>query len=174
MSDLNDFYNSILNIDTRNKDSNIKKIVLEEKEKVLQEVKSLEGFCKYLANQIEYRLKKEVPGIHVYSIDFDELIGLNHTILIAEYKKNTNMKRLLIDPSFSQFVKKDNNTLINLEEWPSDRINKQTLEELLNNGLIEINNEIFRDYLNSFGLNNLNFDLDKDILESKIGLPKTK
>ena len=56
MVDINSFYNSILNIDTRDKTKDIKNIVLEEKRKLTDQVEELDGFCKYIANQIKYQI----------------------------------------------------------------------------------------------------------------------
>lgn len=169
MSSLYDFYNSILNIGNKDKELDIKRIALDEREKLTDKVLELDGFCKYLANQVEYRIGQEISGVHTYKIDLSELVFVDHTILIAEYMANSNMKRLLIDPSFSQFVRKDNSSLIKLDEWPGDKIDKGLLFNLLNSGVVEVNNNSFKNYLDSFGYVNDNFNLDDYLLESKIG-----
>lgn len=165
MSNLYDFYNSILNIEDKDKESEIKAIVLDERKKLTDKVFSLDGFCKYLANQIEYRIVQEVSFVHTYKIDLRDLVSVDHTILIAEYMTNSNMKRLLIDPSFSQFVRKDNSSLVKLGEWPGDKIDNYLLSNLLTSGVVEVNNDSFR----KFGNVDNNFDLYNYLLESKIG-----
>ncbi len=169
MNSLYDFYNSILNIEGKDKEADIKAIVFDEREKLADKVLEFDGFCKYLANQIEYRIVQDISGVHTYKIDLNDLVYVDHTILIAEYMTNSNMKRLLINPSFSQFVRKDNSNLVKLVEWPGDKIDRNLLSNLLTSGVVEVNNDSFKNYLNSFGRVDDNFSLDNYLLEGKIG-----
>ena len=41
---------------------------------------------------------------------------------------NKKLKRLLIDPSFTQFIKKDNAYLIKLDKWPGNHLDDYLLE----------------------------------------------
>lgn len=162
MNDLYNFYNSILNISGKDRKEDILKIVLEERNKLLGSTQTLEGFCKYLASQIEYRIKKEVGGVHTYKIDLKELVNIEHTILVVEYMFNSNLVRLLIDPTFLQFTRNDNNYLVNLKHWPSDKIKRDGFVlELNTNGMIEIENKTFLEYLNAFLEEDIYFDLEE-------------
>ena len=168
MNDLNEFYNSILNINNKDYFEEIKRIVIEERTEVNTMVDQLDGFCKYLANQIEYRIKKEIPGVHTYKINLNDLVFVDHTILIVEYMTNSQMKRLLIDPSFTQFIKKNNAQLIKLSQWPGDKIDESLMTNLVKYGLVEIDNLSFQNYLNSFVETHVKFDLEDYLLENKI------
>lgn len=169
MGDLYSFYNSILNISGKDIREDILKIVLEERKKLSDSTNMLDGFCKYLASQIEYRIKKEVDGIHTYKIDLKELVNVDHTILVAEYMVNSKLVRLLIDPSFLQFTRKDNSYLVNLKHWPSDKIKRENFaQELTTNGMVELDNESFLEYLNAFLEDGIDFDLDNYLMEEKI------
>ena len=169
MNDLDKFYNSILNINNKDHYEEIKDIVLEEREDLSTRVDQLDGFCKYLANQIEYRIRQEIPGVHTYKIDLNDLVFVDHTILIIEYMSNLQMKRLLVDPTFIQFVKKDNAQLIKLNKWPGDNVNKNILLNLVKYGLSEVDNLSFQSYLNAFSETSIKFNLEDYLLENKIG-----
>lgn len=169
MNDLDKFYNSILNINNKDHYEEIKDIVLEEREDLSTRVDQLDGFCKYLANQIEYRIRQEIPGVHTYKIDLNDLVFVDHTILIIEYMSNLQMKRLLVDPTFIQFVKKDNAQLIKLNKWPGDNVNKNILLNLVKYGLSEVDNLSFQSYLNAFSETSIKFNLEYYLLENKIG-----
>ncbi len=85
MADLYSFYNQILNIDKKDKTEKIKNIVLEEKQKLGNQVDNLDGFCKYIANQIKFQISTTLSGVHVYDLDLEELVGVDHVALIVEY-----------------------------------------------------------------------------------------
>ena len=93
--DLESFYNSILNIGNKDKYNDIVKIVKEEKARLLENTDSLDGFCKYLANQIKYEIKTNLSGVWVNSIDLNELVQVDHVVLLAEYHNNDDMKKEL-------------------------------------------------------------------------------
>lgn len=170
MDNISEFYNSILNINGKDKEEEIKRIVREEKEDLSGRTDELNGFCKYLANQIKCRINEEMSGVHAYQIDLNDFNLVDHTIIIVEYMTNSRMKRLLIDPSFIQFVKKENTELVKLDKWPSDIIDKNTMINLLKHGVVEVNNLSFNNYLESFsGGVIINFNLDEYLLESRIG-----
>ena len=74
-------------------------------------------------------------------LDLNELIGVDHVSLIVYFYQN-GLKRYLVDPSFTQFTKTDNKTLIGFNEWPSKLIAKEILNNLLMNGLTPIDDYI--------------------------------
>ena len=59
MGELQSFYQSILNIRQQDKREIINRIVLDERDQLLNQVKDMAGFCKVIASQIEDRLRKE-------------------------------------------------------------------------------------------------------------------
>ena len=97
MTDFNTFANSLVNITNENKKGKIIRIVEQEKKKLLEKVDSLEGFCKYIASQIEYELKKTDSSLLVYYIDLNTLTDeiVDHAILIVEYFYNGQKEQLL-------------------------------------------------------------------------------
>lgn len=165
MGEYNDFINSILNIKqgySSNSDKDIynllKKIIFEEKSIIYKETKDLTGYCKYIATQIYERLRNE--DFTIYWIELNKIVGVDHTVLIVEYKTNKQLKRFLIDPTYSQFTKNDKYNLVKLKEWPSEKIDKDILKDLLETGLTELNTHKFNNYLNSFNKLNNYMDLD--------------
>lgn len=171
MEELQKFYQSILNIRQKDVYDIIKTITLEESKIIHQQTKDLTGYCKYIAFQIESRLKKE--NINTYWIELNDIVNVDHVVLIAEYMLNNKLKRILIDPTFSQFTKDDKHQLVRLKEWPSEKIDKNLLNNLLTDGITEINNNTFNNYLNSFGSINYEICLDNYLLKQKIGkIPK--
>jgi hypothetical protein len=174
MSSINSFYNSILNIDNSDKKEIIKGVVKQEKEKLLNKVDDLSGFCKYIASKIEYKLTKE--RIRSYYIDLNDILGVDHVVLIAEYMFNNELNRLLIDPTYIQFVKKDKANLIRLKKWPSEKIgNCIIVNDLINSGVTKVDSVIFSDYLSSFSEENINLDLEKYLLDVSLnGISKSR
>lgn len=166
MADINSFYNSILNINKNNRKEEIKNIVLIEKNKLADQVKILDGFCKYIANQIHYQISTKLSGIHVYYLNLEELVGVDHVALIVEYMNDNNLIRLLVDPTFIQFVRKENSKLVYLNVWPSDKIgDKELINDLINDGVSIVDNSRFNQYVNSFSNVYYEYNLD-DYLKS--------
>ena len=171
MNDLQKFYQSILNIRQQEKAlETIKSIVQEERNLIYKSTTDLTGYCKYIATQISTRLKEK--NIKTYQIDLKDIVSIDHTILIAEYKENDTLKRILIDPTYSQFTKNENYKLISMSVWPSEKLDRNFLTTLLNDGIIEIDDAKFKHYLNSFGTPNYEIYLD-DLLYQELGI-KTK
>lgn len=156
--------NSILNIRNIDYKNDVYNIVSEEKNKLNEQVSDVTGFCKYLANNIEFRLNE--LGIKTYNIDLNN-IGVDHVFLICEYRNN-KMVRFLIDPTFEQFTKQDNKILIGMDYWPSDKLNDATLKCLLTDGLVEIDEDILTNYLNCFGSDEIINNLDDYLLNLRM------
>lgn len=177
MKDIYSFYNSILNIANKNTESvekTVKEITQEETEKVLALSPSLDGFCKYLASQIKKQLDDN--GIKSYWIDLEDIVSVDHVVLIAEYRAQDSIQRLLIDPSFQQFTKKENFKLVSLEEWPSEKIrDKSIVTDLLETGVTPLNQERWQDYISSFAKDSIETDLDMFLLTTSLNkLPQDK
>ena len=161
MTTLNDFYKSLLNINNIDHTKEISDIVKSELVLLKRETDDLTGFCKYLAHAIYDRLKE--TNISSNIIDLNELVGVDHVILITNTKP-----RILIDPTFIQFNKTSDKKLVGLSKWPSEKIDKELLKKLLDEGYIEVSNTIFNNYINSFTDIPLNIDLENYILEMKL------
>lgn len=152
MTNITDFYDSILNIrmfKEQETEKLIKEIVKEEKQN-LQEISSeLDGFCKYLASQIQESLEQH--QIKSYWIDLKDIVNIDHVVLIAQYKTENGQKSDLIDPSFTQFVKQDHKSLVKLETWPSENIKDQKIvQDLVTTGVVSLSDERWGDYLSAF------------------------
>lgn len=102
----------ILNIRDRDYSEIIQQIVLKHRNDLLEKTNDLTGFCKYLANQIELDLKQ--IGIKTYYIDLNPM-NIDHVFLIAEFKFENKMKRILIDPTYIQFTKDNTKKKLNLK-----------------------------------------------------------
>ena len=159
MSNINEFIDSILNIrvvEEKEIEKLIERIIRDAKEEVTEVTSMMDGFCRFLANTIQTSLNNY--QIKNYCLDLNELIGIDHVVLIAEYRTVEGIKRLLIDPSFSQ---DDNKQLVKLEEWPSEKIeDKEMVEDLLDRGLTQVDDARWQDYLNSFGQEENKISLD--------------
>ena len=165
MDNYNDFCSKILNIRNIDMKEKIKKIVKEERINLNSKTNDLSGYCKYIASIIEERLKEN--NIKNYWIDLNELINIDHVILIAEYKYDDQIKRFLIDPTYSQFTRKQNAKLLKFNTWPSDNLDKNILEDLLLTGMTELNDYKFNNYLSAFG-QNISLSLDKFLLNNQM------
>lgn len=162
--DKNDFYNSILHLSSTNI-GDIEQIIKTEKSKILDITQDLSGLCKYIANNIEIDLNK--IGVTTYYLDLNNIIDVDHVSLIAEYKNNNQINQILIDPTYQQFTKNDNK-LLKFKEWPSEKLDKNTLDSLLTKGYVSLNNEIFNNYLNSFTENKIQYNLEDFLLKDRL------
>ena len=167
MDDFQKFTQQILNLRQINSTETIKKITLEERDKLYKHTNDLTGYCKYIASQIEERLKNE--NIHTYWIDLNDIISIDHVVLIAEFNHNSKLRRILIDPTYTQFTKNDKYKLINLKKWPSELLDNSIVEKLLKDGIIEIDDNIFKKYINSFKDTNYDVNLDEYLFNQRIG-----
>lgn len=165
MSNLDSFYTNILNIRKNNYEEVLKEIVLKNKKELTLNNSSLEGLCKVLANNIMNDLKA-YPGMTINVLDLNESIEVDHVALIVSFYQN-GLKRYLVDPSFTQFTKTDNKTLIGFDKWPSKLIAKEILNNLLMNGLSPIDDYILNNYLNSSLEFKENFSLEETIKAKK-------
>lgn len=159
MSNLYDFYNKILNIKDENIENNIAEKIITELNNIKIINADTEGFCRVVGTNLFDSLKKE--NINVIKLDLNDLIGVDHLVLLVKYCHNNEDITLLIDPTFSQFVQKSDSKLIKLKNWPGNKISPTLKEKLLTNGYAKIDNESFNDYINSFLENKENFSLDE-------------
>lgn len=155
---MNEFYESILNIRKCDKEvvmKNIFNIVLDELTDVTSYVNNMEGLCKVLSNNVKCRLDEEKISNKIINIK-DLGSNVEHEFIIANFKDLDNkINYILIDPTYSQFLKREGMPL-HFDEWPATLLedsNSGLLESLLNLGFSEINSESFKNYINSFGIN---------------------
>jgi len=158
--DLNRIFN-IMSVDYKKE---IYEIVSEEISNLEGQVDDVSGFCKYMTNNIEVRLKE--LGIKTYVIDL-ESVGVDHVFLICEYR-NDEMVRFLIDPTYEQFTRRDNKLLFGMDYWPSDKLDKDILNNLLEYGLVELDEKVLNNYLNSFGSSEVVTNLDDYLLRLRL------
>lgn len=154
---MNDFYESILNIRNYNPEDVLKginTIVFEEVEDARNYTDSMQGLCKVLSNNIKIRLDElKLNNMLVNLRNYGSVI--DHEFIISSFKdKNKKVNYILIDATYSQFVKNDDNPY-KLTEYPAillQNSNLDLLNSLLNKGFSLIDEESFKNYINSFGL----------------------
>ena len=106
---------------------------------------SMEGLCFYFANNIKADL--EMMDIDAYIYNINDGNGYNHYYLIAE--------NFLIDPTYSQFLPKENEKTISFEDFPANILvknekGKGILNDLLENGFHKLKDGDLDIYLSSF------------------------
>ena len=168
-----DFYETILNIntwDTKKVISIINRLIKLEMLEVNEYVDSYEGLCKVFANNLYNRLSD--MGLNVKKVNLNELYKemREHVFLIMSYRDmNNNFNYILIDPTYEQFVKKDNAiSPLYYEAWPSEilqNINPNLLKNLLENRYSYIDDKNLQDYLRSFTNKKVNINLETIILD---------
>lgn len=151
---MDNFYGSLLNIRCYNKEkvlTEIKKIIKEELDDVLGYVNDMEGLCKILAVNVKCRL--DDINVNNKKINIADFNKPEHEFLVATFKDNVKaINYILIDPTYRQFLKK-NEKLLHFNEWPASLLqqkNNELLIDLLDHGCSIINDESFKDYMNSF------------------------
>lgn len=153
--DLEKFYYRILNIkdstlEEKEIKSIIKTVIEEELSKVENYTETLEGLCKVVSSNILASLEEK--GIEASLFNTQDLLGIKeHIAIIASYLYKDKLKYILIDPTYSQFLKKQKVLLhpyYNL--WPSEileKTNPELLKELLEEGYTEVDDTSFNEYL---------------------------
>src|SRR5574344_1087525 len=118
-----------------------------------------------MAYEIKNKLKEK--NIYTYLVDLEELIYVDHVVLIAEYKEDNQLKKLLIDPTFSQFIRPEKS--LDIAFYPGDRIvDKIFLNNLLVHGVVDIDNNSFNMYLNAFTKAKNNVDLNSYLIDVRL------
>ena len=126
----------------------IRFVVFKNLDETLNENVSLDGLCFYFANNIKADLDMmEIPA-HIYNIEGD----YDHYYLIAGDNAD-----YLIDPTYSQFLPKLNETPILFENFPASVLEKteqgkEILGDLLRNGYHKLSGNDFDVYLSGFKL----------------------
>lgn len=173
---LNSFYYDLLNIKKKSNElETIKETIKENTRELLTTASSLERFCKVIANNISLDLfNQNIPNC---IINTKELFGCyEHEFVIAYYKESDSIKYLLIDPSYNQFVARQEK-LKSFNEWPANILREsikgqKICEALLTEGFCFVDEMGIKEYLNSFlnicDFNTIPFNLE-DIIVDKVG-----
>lgn len=154
------FYYKLLNIGK--KDQDIEKILLESIKEVIEEIKptnkELSRVCKVIANNLSLSLKTKKIEHRIINLSNYNLY--EHIVIMCRTMTNDKIKYYLIDPSFIQF--KGNKFYDTLKER-----SLTTFNDLLELGYTKIDEETFHKYLQSFGYNGREIELNDIFLELK-------
>lgn len=170
--DLHSFYYDILNISKKNNNKEldvISDIVSHNKIELLNIAGSVEGLCKVIANNMSVELNKNAV-MHWVLNTKDILNSYEHVFIVACFKQDNDLKYVLLDPTYEQFVTKENHVLLSsFTSWPSLILTKtdqgkKLLQNLLNKGYSDIDETDINLYLGSFinevDVNKVGFKLD--------------
>lgn len=179
MKDINNFYYKLLNINQ--KETNIEPIIARvinfELQTLLSQVKEVDGFCMYLTCNIGETLTK--AGVNISYQNISDILNIDyvHHFLIANTIINDEIKYYLIDPSYTQFLKKEKHLLTDkFKEWPGEVLKttilgQKVLEKLVKDGYTMIDEIGMQLYLGSFinesDIRKIDFKLDSTITNGK-------
>jgi len=136
----------------------------------ISQVDNNEGLCYYAANNICYDL--ENLNIPAEILNIREMAEVDYDHYFVLTKGNDEIKHLLIDLTFSQFSKKENENLRFFDNWPKEELEKNERGKILSNSLINNGYSLITDedlylYLNSFNPNYECFITLDDIMSFK-------
>lgn len=155
--------NSMYDIRKQDKKEKIQQIVLSVTQKALAKAQSTNGLDKYIAYELMHEIKSNINDVHIYYINLEEITEFEHSSIIAEYKEDLSLKRLLIDPTFSQFVDANTNNLIDT------LLNKELIKNLNDSGVVEVDDKVFNDYINMFSQRKVNYNIEDYLIYDRLG-----
>lgn len=155
--------NSMYDIRKQDKKEKIQQIVLSVTQKALAKAQSTNGLDKYIAYELMHEIKSNINDVHLYYINLEEITEFEHSSIIAEYKEDLSLKRLLIDPTFSQFVDANTNNLIDT------LLNKELIKNLNDSGVVEVDDKVFNDYINMFSQRKVNYNIEDYLIYDRLG-----
>ena len=155
--------NSMYDIRKQDKKEKIQQIVLSVTQKALAKAQSTNGLDKYIAYELMHETKSNINDVHIYYINLEEITEFEHSSIIAEYKEDLSLKRLLIDPTFSQFVDANTNNLIDT------LLNKELIKNLNDSGVVEVDDKVFNDYINMFSQRKVNYNIEDYLIYDRLG-----
>ena len=147
----------------QDKKEKIQQIVLSVTQKALAKAQSTNGLDKYIAYELMHEIKSNINDVYIYYINLEEITEFEHSSIIAEYKEDLSLKRLLIDPTFGQFV--DTNTS-NLNDT---LLNKELIKNLNDSGVVEVDDKVFNDYINMFSQRKVNYNIEDYLIYDRLG-----
>ena len=147
----------------QDKKEKIQQIVLSVTQKALAKAQSTNGLDKYIAYELMHEIKSNINDVYIYYINLEEITEFEHSSIIAEYKEDLSLKRLLIDPTFSQFVDANTNNLIDT------LLNKELIKNLNDSGVVEVDDKVFNDYINMFSQRKVNYNIEDYLIYDRLG-----
>lgn len=134
----------------------------------LSEVSNTDGLCYYASNNVCYDL--ESLNIPAEILNIREMADVDYDHYFVLTRGNDEIKHCLIDLTFSQFAKKDNETLRFFENWPLEELknsDRKLADNLIKDGYSLITDEDLYLYLNSFNTSYECFITLDDIMSFK-------
>lgn len=151
----------------------IKRTILKEEKEVLKYVNDYEGLCKVFGTNLYDDLSSYGFKLSMINIkDLDTSLK-EHIFLILTFKDlDSLMNYVLIDPTYNQFVKKDNMSINGYSKWPSEILsakNNELYSFLLYNKYSYINNKDINDYIESFTNQEKEYDIESLVIDNYKG-----
>jgi len=131
---------------------------------------NIDGLCYYASNNVCYDLENLNIPAEILNIRDMALVDYDHYFVLT--RGNDEIEHLLIDLTFSQFGKRENESLRFFDNWPVLELEKSEkgkvlADNLINNGYSLITDEDLYLYLNSFNPNYECFITLDDIMSFK-------
>jgi len=131
---------------------------------------NIDGLCYYASNNVCYDLENLNIPAEILNIRDMALVDYDHYFVLT--RGNDEIEHLLIDLTFSQFGKRENESLRFFDNWPVLELEKSEkgkvlADNLINNGYSLITDEDLYLYLNSFNPNYECFFTLNDIMSFK-------
>ena len=131
---------------------------------------NIDGLCYYASNNVCYDLENLNIPAEILNIRDMALVDYDHYFVLI--RGNDEIEHLLIDLTFSQFGKRENESLRFFDNWPVLELEKSEkgkvlADNLINNGYSLITDEDLYLYLNSFNPNYECFFTLNDIMSFK-------
>jgi len=113
---------------------------------------NIDGLCYYASNNVCYDLENLNIPAEILNIRDMALVDYDHYFVLT--RGNDEIEHLLIDLTFSQFGKRENESLRFFDNWPVLELEKSEkgkvlADNLINNGYSLITDEDLYLYLNS-------------------------
>lgn len=136
----------------------------------LAKVENVDGLCYYASNNVCFDLEKINIPAEILNIREMAEVDYDHYFVLT--KGNDEIKYSLIDLTFSQFCKKDNEDIRFFDNWPKEELEKSERGKILSDNLIKNGYSLITDedlylYLNSFNPNYECFFTLDDIMSFK-------
>ena len=134
------FYYDLLNIDKKKTDEKeytniLDKIIKEEKDDYKTKYENLDRLCKFMANNIKYKLKKEKIDSKIINTKNIYDMYEHEFVLSSFIDLDNNLTYYLIDPTYSQFMDKGEYSFKAI--YPPDILKKDENGKILLNNLLE-------------------------------------
>ena len=132
-------------------DKKIEKLINIVKEEISL-VNEVDGLCYFASNNLLFDLQNAYIDAFMFNIRDLALTDFDHYFLIIKDSKD-----YLVDLTFKQFVKEEGkrNRISKIVKWPSEileetELGQKVLNSLINDGYMELNDEVLNIYLKCF------------------------